>query len=89
MHGSSIGSIENTIRKQWTAVILASEPCSTSRVGGLAAHLVGRNRFIAPISPARSGTAGTGASGYARRRNNAIAPYEPHFASFNFTNALI
>jgi hypothetical protein len=32
---------------------------------------------------------GSRPSGDAKRRNKAIAPYDPHFASFNFTNALI
>jgi hypothetical protein len=32
---------------------------------------------------------GSGASGGATRRNKAIAPYDPHFVSFNFTNNLI
>jgi hypothetical protein len=53
--------------------------------------LVGRNRFIAAITPPRTFSSGT--SHFAERRNKAIAPYGPatgaHFVSFNFTNALI
>jgi hypothetical protein len=51
--------------------------------------VVGRNRLIAPIGRARPIPLGSGASGGAKRRNKAIAHYDPHFASFNFTNALI
>jgi hypothetical protein len=51
---------------------------------------VGRNRFIAPIGPAPSGS---GAGGFAERRNKAIAPYGPEIGaqigSFNFVNELI
>jgi hypothetical protein len=50
---------------------------------------VGRNRFIAPIGRAPPHTFRLSASGNAEQRNNAIAPYDPHFASFNFTNSLI
>jgi hypothetical protein len=79
--------IENTIRKQWIDVMMASKPCS-ARGANLRA-LVGRNRFIAPIGRAPPQTLGSGASCGAERRNKVIAPYGPHFASFNFTNALI
>jgi hypothetical protein len=55
--------------------------------------LVGRNRFIAPIGRAPPHTLvqaqAAAPSGSIKRRNKAIAPYDPHFASFNFTNAPI
>src|SRR5580704_15262018 len=51
--------------------------------------LVGRNRFIAPISRAPPRTFRSRASAYAERRNKAIAPYDPHLVSFNFVNPLI
>jgi hypothetical protein len=40
---------------------------------GTAVPLVGRNRFIAPPGLAK----GCNAVGYAKRRNKAIAPYDP------------
>ena len=42
-----------------------------------------------PIGAPRPVPSGSGASGGAKRRNKAIAPYDPHFVSFNFTNKLI
>jgi hypothetical protein len=64
-------------------------PRSHAAPAGLAKGLVGRNRFIAPIGRAPPIPSGSGASGDAKWRNKAIAPYDLHFASFNFTNKLI
>src|SRR5580692_8133194 len=63
----------------------SKEPWLWSHAAG--GWLVGRNRFIAPIGRAAY-PFGSGASGAAKRRNKAIAPYA-HFWSFNFTNPLI
>ena len=50
---------------------------------------VGRNCFIAQSAVPGPLCLSSGASCSAERRNKAIAPYDPHFASFNFLNPLI
>ena len=73
--------------------MVASKLCSAHGAGEFARTClrapVGRNRFIAPSAAPRAIPFGSDASGGARRRNKTIAPYDPHFVSFNFTNALI
>jgi hypothetical protein len=89
MHFSSRWFIENTIRKQWIGVMVASELCSARRAGELARTCRAQSFYCANRPRVVAYLLGPGASGGTKRRNKAIAPYDPHFASFNFTNALI
>src|ERR1700692_1331874 len=84
MHGCEAPHTENTVGEQWIADLPAAEPCSSRKADAP----VGRNPLIAPIGRGPL-PIGSGASGQAEWRNKAIAPYDPHLASFNFWNPLI
>jgi hypothetical protein len=89
MHGSKRGAIENTIRKQWIAIVRAPKPCCDRRAGEMSAAHTCRAQSLYCANQPRPAPFGSGASDVAERRNKAIAPYDPHYASFNSLNPLI